>query len=921
MSGLIAVLRGLFLALLSGLSGVAHLAARNARAVGRATAAGARAVGAKVAPAVKAGAAKAGGRAKAWFFAMPGKTFHFLRGKIVEVLIMLAITAGAAYFLSDSQAIRSERLACWLSDYSNEWFGANEPLAPEKGFRVLVAQLDGDEDGNLTRNVVLSLNGVQGVEVHELCRSLGVPPGQATAKGWRDAEEKARSWLADWHAAVIVWGMPAADDYLRLYVTTPSGSGDLQLYELSKATGFLLPASFDADFSARIQAWVLSGIDVDPKNLLSSAQTDLLIERLPQLRALASVKSKSHEARVSAAMVYFAAFQRSLVLSLRRSRTLPDLNELATVTAGLSTGIDPDKELDLWAVAVLFENMTAALLAQNDGDAAALRATAANYLRVAEHPKMDQWTAAAAFDFAGMARRMAAEIDGSADDMYDALSLLLRSRRLVPPSAKGAQRVVAELSFAKTVQWLSKRVGDTTHLDEAIRSIEAALAVLPQDDDTGNVMSALVLHADLLTVSGGMRHDVATLRQAVREFEAALTPANRSDWEAYYIDGLEKLAQARLVLAGETGADEDYARAIGAFDEALRAWPREESVWRYLRLSERRGEALRQRGLAASKVEFVKTAVADLTAVLDQGVPRDMPLEWFSLKLTTAIALWDISKLEHSDARNTKSVAILRDVVARMAREKNEQLWVQGSNSLVDALIDSALARREAAMLREAAAILRDVMAQVTTRERMLAVWATNQYRLGTVLEHLAEMTRDAAVLADAEDAFRQSMAGRPRAEVPAYWLQAATNAGIVQARRGEVTGNVALVQGAIATFEEALAVPSPYDNMKAVPTRGLAMARTVLSRLTNDPAPAIKARDDMQTVLLRLDKERQTYDWAWTALRHADAAITVGSMANDPLAVGEAVRRLGEVRQRALALGVPMLVAGVDEALARARR
>ena len=103
---------------------------RSLTASARLTGEGARALGLKLLPAVKAGAASASSSVKKSIFALPGQVLKTVRGKMVEVVITIALTAGIAYWISDAQVIRSEPIACWLSDKSNEWFGAAEPMAP-----------------------------------------------------------------------------------------------------------------------------------------------------------------------------------------------------------------------------------------------------------------------------------------------------------------------------------------------------------------------------------------------------------------------------------------------------------------------------------------------------------------------------------------------------------------------------------------------------------------------------------------------------------------------------------------------------------------------------------------------------------------------------------------------------------------------
>jgi hypothetical protein len=208
-------------ALLRGARIVAHHAAANARVVS----AGAAALAAGGYP-----------RAKAAIFALPRKLGHVLKEKLIEIAVTLAVIAGVAYYFSDAEVIRREPLACWLSDKTHEIFASHAQRKPGDPVRVLVAQVLADGSGHLTSNVTLSFTGMKGIEVRELCHSLGVIKGEAAAEGWQRAEETARQLLADWDAQIILWGKAASNDFVQLHITTAASSTPLRVYEISEKT-------------------------------------------------------------------------------------------------------------------------------------------------------------------------------------------------------------------------------------------------------------------------------------------------------------------------------------------------------------------------------------------------------------------------------------------------------------------------------------------------------------------------------------------------------------------------------------------------------------------------------------------------------------------------------------------------------------
>lgn len=922
MKGLVAAVSAAFRAIGIWTAHVLAALLRNVKASARLTALGAHALGQKLLPAVKTGAARASSGVKKSIFALPSQVLKTVRGKLVEIVITIALTAGIAYWLSDAQVIRSEPIACWLSDKSNEWFGAAKPMAPGSGFRVLIAQLDGDEDGSLTRNVALSLLDVKGLEVRELCGSLGVPKGVPMAEGWRDAEVKAREWLKSWHADVIIWGTPGPTNTntVRLHVTTPTGSGRRKLYEMRPEDGYLLSTAFGEDFVAQVQSSALSGLEVDA-NGLPEKYSEQLFERLPRLRALALARAGSARTSVSAANIYFAALQRVWLEDARRGRKRVTLEDALPVVNGLAAGFNPNTETKDWADAMLFEGFVVVQVYATTDNADELAAAAALFDRVAKAPNVRPTDVLNALLGSATAWDSVARIKLSPDDMRRALSQLDEMRRLGSGHTSEAFASTANSTFARVVQWLVRETGDTSRLEEAVAAAAATLkAANRADDDANGVWTNSTLQlADLQVFLAIKTGDEALHRRAIAAFDSVLTPQTLKSWNAYYVVGLDQRLDALEALAIATGKDADYARAVADAAEARSIIPRKESPRRYLALSERHGRLAADRGAAANDARLVKAAIADLTATLDSASQETDLIEWCGLKAAQAQAMWSLALIEKSDAGYDAAIQTMREAETA-ARRAGPQLASQFKAQRARMLNNLGFERGAPALARESADLFRAILADPALKVQSPGLWSGYQMELGRSLMDAADLSRDAAMYGTAVAAFKAALSERTRERDMEAWLQATVLQATALARQGEIAGAQAGLNEAVALSDEARGAPLPAtqpDVMRAGRVR--AQAQTALALVNKDAALAASVRAEMKATLDGIDRNAQRADWAWTRLRYGAASLVVGALGGDAAATADGVAAIIEARTVAIALDVKALVRAADAALEKA--
>src|SRR3974390_2496025 len=102
------------------------------------------------------------------------------------------------------------------------------PKADPRRFSVLVAHLENDEKGEHERLIVEALKEFEGVQVLKLDRTISLEESTVPEEMEKRGQEKARRYLQDSGASVLIWGMVLSrggSTVYKLYWTPASGEG------------------------------------------------------------------------------------------------------------------------------------------------------------------------------------------------------------------------------------------------------------------------------------------------------------------------------------------------------------------------------------------------------------------------------------------------------------------------------------------------------------------------------------------------------------------------------------------------------------------------------------------------------------------------------------------------------------------------
>jgi tetratricopeptide (TPR) repeat protein len=182
--------------------------------------------------------------------------------------------------------------------------------------------------------------------------------------------------------------------------------------------------------------------------------------------------------------------------------------------------------------------------------------------------------------------------------------------------------------------------------------------------------------------------------------------------------------------------------------------------------------AERERGTAR-----LEEAIAVFRDALKERTRERLPLEWASVQMNLGNALGTLGA-RGAERRNWKKPSSPSGEVVSDLHSVPLQ-WALAQNNLSNAL--QTLGRRESgtARLEEAVAISRDALEEMN-RERLPLDWARAQHNLGTALWRLGERESGTASLEEAVAVYGEALKERTRERVPLYWATSLGDQGVV---------------------------------------------------------------------------------------------------------------------------------------------
>ena len=476
---------------------------------------------------------------------------------------------------------------CWRWPRIRRWVAARF-LPPMSGthFAVLVCELEHDSiDRKQTRHVIASLRSQFGVfedykafEVRDYPGLLKLNAGGNFSDQKEEVQVKARKWLAEQNADVLIWGEVAREDaILRLNFVSREDFDLANSYTLTDKLE--LPLDFREHLSEAIAATVL--LAAAPVFSASKSLVKLLLPLLPRLKNMvehgpAELSASCFGSICNSAAITFCIYGQqsgTTMWHLDCERAFARTLEFFNIAEWPAE----------WSIAQSNYGSFLAMLAQDCGGDDAIR-YAANAIDAMESALFVQTEKSTPLEWA--------RSQGNLANAYRILAVHFKDERAIGylkksiDATSNALRVhvranwpfdwaVNQLNLSIAFQELGKRGDAKTSQDLWEKSLLASTSSLEVLKIEQYPMQWAMAKSSLAATAGiiGQSYDGlpanALLHRCVAEFQDTFRVYSQNELPAYWAMNQHNLGNSLLVLGERIGDRSKFLMAIDAYEAAL----------------------------------------------------------------------------------------------------------------------------------------------------------------------------------------------------------------------------------------------------------------------------------------------------------------------------------------------------------------
>lgn len=804
------------------------------------------------------------------------------------VLIGGAVAAGVSGSITDATR--------WLANRSMEVardaFPPSLPRAdPAAPLSILVARLDGDDDGSQSERINSSLGDAfrpdgknRQVEVLYTRQTLKQGDSGNLAADLRTAEARGRSWLKQSGADVLIWGRVAEknkvfriyflNQYATAQISNPHGT-----YSITPQ--LLLPTDFDRDLGVAI-ASVATSIAA-PARQVGASTVDVLEALYPRLQRLAELTpSKNGRAYcdVKVAAAQLAAAIGSAKADVGRLRESVDALQ-AVVTADICSD---DK--DFAFIARIFLGASQVSLGNLEGDTGRLHAAIATITRALDgvDPARAPYYWATAKVGLSYALTMLGQREGNIAQLQDAVTASRDGVNVLVRERDGQLWASAQGSLGHALMQAAFVTGDMDQFNKSVQAFQDVLTVTKREDapalwamaKVGIGMALIAQAADAASLKDGVTairagaseftlqqvpyqwalahgilggalfqmyqsdNDVNNLRDAVGAFQDSLSvltlARNPREWN--WVQG--ELGQSLLYLAGRQDGVPILRQAIDHLQQALtgpsidpiplHALSRAKTHWLL-------GNALLRLGEWEIGTDRLKEATSAFQNALQMLDRNERPLEWAYAKRDLGRALHILGERENDHSRLRASIDAYNDALMEITPKIDPLAWANTQGDLAITLMEAGDNDKGIPLLRESITVIREKLSESSSAADPLQ-WAEIQADLGEGLLKLAGQDTTTTTLQQAIEALRACLTQWTKVSAPLDWPIAQVEYGDALFQLGERRIDVESVQVAVTTYGELLGMPE-NSRYRESARSGLTKAEAWLSNRNKNPKKA----------------------------------------------------------------------------------
>ncbi len=637
--------------------------------------------------------------------------------------------------------------------YDDPWKkGLPEPCEQDR-ICVVVAGLQGDEDGRQTAHIIHSLEevfatleGESPIQIQTLPRRISRSLTGNSADNRKEQRVHAQLWMEQQKADVLIYGEVAkADSVLRLSVMAT---------ETEKNEGYALtdtlelPQDFSADFGGILAAEIANSTSrfMDTGNYVADVLEPLIEKIKPLINSLpASISANSRASLLS-------SFANSLMV-------------LGTADSSNERLVEAAK---------YFEQARAILPEDEPMLLAMIRNNLANI-----------------YDEIG-SRQIRADLKQEAIKLYEA-NLEIYTREQYP-----LDWALTQGNIGSTHLGLAYQQTGRDHFDKAIASMRKALEVYRPNYNPFQWSNTKSLLGQTLIALGERVDNEDDIKEGIRELQDAVSVIRKEDRPLTWASQVGALGDAYMAIGVRRTDPEFYQNAINAYQMALDVYDREADPLRWASSKADLAAAFYALGQRETEDDSLMAAVEAYEEILTEIDARATPLYWGAMEHRLGNA-----QLELCDRREDRdlcevSVQTFHNAETYVTREGMPLQWALLQNDIGNAYrVLGRISKSEDHLRKGIEAFELSLLER--RQEEVPFDWAASTANLAYLRMKLGVMTEDISQLDIALEESRSTTEIISRESWPFEWAKVQNNiAEILEARS-------ALSETPRADLEEAL--------------------------------------------------------------------------------------------------------------------
>ena len=558
------------------------------------------------------------------------------------------------------------------------------PRVDSQRFSIVVARIQNDIGQQLQEIIASDLADFEAIHVLTLDRSVTVE-GQDPEKSFLAAREKARDFLDEMSATVMIWGkiLRFGGKEIPQLQLTVSRSKDQRHGRYVPTDELRLPQLFWSDLADILRLVILT-YDADFREQEGFYLADQLQPFITRIQRLLQRADQAHGWSADARGLTRINLADALALLGNQRGDNAPLEQSIAIYREALTELSRERSPRDWSRGQNGLGISLWLLGSRTGDNQILTQAIAAYQLALEERRRDHdpldW--AQSYNDLGNVLATLGQHDSDNSHLEEAVQAYetaLLERRLEAKPLDWAQTMN---NLGVALWYLGQRESGVERLSQAVATLKASFKVYTREKtplDWAQTQNNLGL---ALWTFGSSQSNAEFLKQSVIAFREALRERKQKLVPLLWAQTQNNLGLVLIALGQMTNNTRQLGQAIIAFTHALSERTQQRSPMEWAQTQNNLGAALWYRGRIQDQLEDIRAAVAAYRNALNVYSPQSSSQEWAQTQHNLANALAVLGDRQNNDAYLKEALARLSQALSNYDRQQEPLPWAQTQGDL-----------------------------------------------------------------------------------------------------------------------------------------------------------------------------------------------------------------------------------------------